>query len=103
MLIVSVLGLVFAGLVATALFTVMAQRRQRALGMLASLGAAEADVRFVLIADGLFAGVIGAGLGGAAAGWLLGDRAPSAVSRQPLEYKSLKRASPPEGTALESP
>jgi putative ABC transport system permease protein len=71
-LIVSVLGLVFIGLVATASFTVMAQRRQRALGMLASLGATEADVRFVLIADGLFAGVIGAGLGGAAAlgGWL---------------------------------
>jgi putative ABC transport system permease protein len=71
-LIVSVLGLVFIGLVATAAFTVMAQRRQRALGMLASLGATEADVRFVLIADGLFAGVAGAVVGGAAAlgGWL---------------------------------
>ena len=42
MLIVSVLGLAFIGLVATAAFTVMAQRRQRALGMLASLGATEA-------------------------------------------------------------
>jgi putative ABC transport system permease protein len=71
-LIVSVVGLVFIGLVATASFTVMAQRRQRALGMLASLGATEADVRFVLIADGLFAGVLGALLGAAAAlgGWL---------------------------------
>jgi putative ABC transport system permease protein len=71
-LIVSVLGLVFIGLVATAAFTVMAQRRQRALGMLASLGATEADVRFVLIADGLFAGVVGAAIGGAVAlgGWL---------------------------------
>ena len=71
-LIVSVLGLVFIGLVATAAFTVMAQRRQRALGMLASLGATEADVRFVLIADGLFAGIVGAVIGGAAAlgGWL---------------------------------
>jgi putative ABC transport system permease protein len=71
-LIVSVVGLVFIGLVATASFTVMAQRRQRALGMLASLGATEADVRFVLIADGLFAGVIGALIGAAAAlgGWL---------------------------------
>jgi len=71
-LIVSVLGLVFIGLVATAAFTVMAQRRQRALGMLASLGATEADVRFVLIADGLFAGVAGAVIGGAAAlgAWL---------------------------------
>src|ERR1700722_11348602 len=71
-LIVSVVGLVFIGLVATASFTVMAQRRQRALGMLASLGATEADVRFVLIADGLFAGVTGAVIGAAAAlgGWL---------------------------------
>ncbi len=71
-LIVSVIGLVFIGLVATASFTVMAQRRQRALGMLASLGATEADVRFVLIADGLFAGVIGALIGALAAlgSWL---------------------------------
>jgi putative ABC transport system permease protein len=71
-LIVSVIGLVFIGFVATASFTVMAQRRQRALGMLASLGATEADVRFVLIADGLLAGVLGAVLGAAAAlgGWL---------------------------------
>ena len=38
----SVLGLAFIGLVATAAFTVMAQRRQRALGMLASLGATPA-------------------------------------------------------------
>jgi putative ABC transport system permease protein len=71
-LMISVLGLVFIGLVATAAFTVMAQRRQRALGMLASLGATEADVRFVLIADGLIGGVLGAVIGAAAAlgGWL---------------------------------
>ena len=71
-LIISVLGLVFIGLVATASFTVMAQRRQRALGMLSSLGATEADVRFVLIADGLIGGVAGAIIGAAAAlgGWL---------------------------------
>ena len=71
-LIISVLGLVFIGLVATAAFTVMAQRRQRALGMLSSLGATEADVRFVLIADGLLGGVAGAVIGTAVAlgGWL---------------------------------
>jgi putative ABC transport system permease protein len=71
-LIISVLGLVFIGLVATAAFTVMAQRRQRALGMLSSLGATEADVRFVLIADGLLGGVAGAVIGAAVAlgGWL---------------------------------
>jgi putative ABC transport system permease protein len=66
-LVVSVLGLVFIGLVATAAFTVMAQRRQRALGMLASLGATEGDVRFVLVIDGLVAGLAGAAIGAAAA------------------------------------
>jgi putative ABC transport system permease protein len=64
-LIVSVLGLAFIGLVATAAFTVMAQRRQRSLGMLSSLGATERDVRFVLIVDGLVAGVLGAIIGAA--------------------------------------
>jgi putative ABC transport system permease protein len=62
-LIVSVLGLVFIGLVASAAFTVMAQRRQRALGMLSSLGATEGDVRFVLIMDGAIAGLLGAVVG----------------------------------------
>jgi putative ABC transport system permease protein len=64
-LIISVLGLAFIGLVASAAFTVMAQRRQRALGMLASLGATERDVRFVLLVDGLVGGVLGAIIGGA--------------------------------------
>jgi putative ABC transport system permease protein len=62
-LVVSVLGLVFIGLVASAAFTVMAQRRQRSLGMLSSLGATERDVRFVLIIDGAIAGLLGAVVG----------------------------------------
>jgi putative ABC transport system permease protein len=62
-LVVSVLGLVFIGLVASAAFTVMAQRRQRSLGMLSSLGATEGDVRFVLIMDGAIAGLLGAVVG----------------------------------------
>jgi putative ABC transport system permease protein len=70
-LIVSVLGLVFIGLVASAAFTVMAQRRQRALGLLSSLGATEGDVRFVLIVDGAIGGLLGAIIGTAIgfAGW----------------------------------
>jgi putative ABC transport system permease protein len=70
-LVVSVLGLVFIGLVASAAFTVMAQRRQRALGMLSSLGATEGDVRFVLVMDGAIAGLLGAVVGTAIgfAGW----------------------------------
>ena len=40
---VAVLGMVFTGLVAVAGFTVMAQRRLRALGMLSALGATESQ------------------------------------------------------------
>jgi putative ABC transport system permease protein len=56
----SVLGLVFTGLVAVAAFTVIAQRRLRALGMLSSLGATERHVELVMVANG-------AAVGGAAA------------------------------------
>jgi putative ABC transport system permease protein len=64
---VAVLGMVFTGLVAVAGFTVMAQRRLRALGMLSALGAAEANVRLVMAANGVLVG-----LSGAVAGTLIG-------------------------------
>jgi putative ABC transport system permease protein len=51
-LVVAVLGLVFVGLVSVAGFTVMAQRRLRALGMLSALGATERNVRLVMTANG---------------------------------------------------
>jgi putative ABC transport system permease protein len=52
----SVLGLVFIGLVAVAGFTVMAQRRLRALGMLSSLGATMRNVQLVMVANGAAVG-----------------------------------------------
>ena len=52
----SVLGLVFIGLVAVAGFTVMAQRRLRALGMLSSLGATGRNIQLVMIANGAAVG-----------------------------------------------
>jgi putative ABC transport system permease protein len=52
----SVLGLVFIGLVAVAGFTVMAQRRLRALGMLSSLGATIRNVQLVMVANGAAVG-----------------------------------------------
>jgi putative ABC transport system permease protein len=58
------LGLLFVGLMAVAGFTVMAQRRLRALGMLASLGATDKHVRLVMLADGAAVGVVGALAGG---------------------------------------
>ncbi|HEX8861426.1 MAG TPA: FtsX-like permease family protein [Actinomycetes bacterium] len=66
---VAIFGLIFIGLVAVAGFTVMAQRRLRALGMLSALGATDRDVRLVLLANGAVVGLVAA-LAGAAAGWV---------------------------------
>ena len=66
-LVVEVLGLAFIGLVSVASFSVMAQRRLRALGMLSAIGATERNLRLVMIAGGLMVGVVAA-LAGAAAG-----------------------------------
>jgi putative ABC transport system permease protein len=66
-LVIAVLGLVFIGLVAVAGFTVLAQRRLRALGMISALGAAERNVRLVMTANGAVVGVTAA-VAGAAAG-----------------------------------
>ncbi|HLJ98554.1 MAG TPA: FtsX-like permease family protein, partial [Streptosporangiaceae bacterium] len=62
-LVVAVLGLVFIGLVSVAGFTVMAQRRLRALGMISALGATQRNVRLVLTANGAFVGIVSALLG----------------------------------------
>ena len=66
-LVVEVLGLVFIGLVSVAGFSVMAQRRLRALGMLSAIGATERNLRLVMIAGGVAVGVA-ASLGGAVLG-----------------------------------
>jgi putative ABC transport system permease protein len=66
-LVVEVLGLAFIGLVSVASFSVMAQRRLRALGMLSAIGATGRNLRLVMIAGGLIVGVAGA-LAGAVLG-----------------------------------
>ncbi len=58
------IGLLFVGLMGVAGFTVMAQRRQRALGVLASLGATDKHVRLLMLADGAAVGLAGAIAGG---------------------------------------
>ena len=55
-LVVEVLGLAFIGLVSVASFSVLAQRRLRALGMLSAIGATERNLRLVMIAGGLVVG-----------------------------------------------
>jgi len=59
-LVVEVLGLVFIGLVSVAGFSVLAQRRLRALGMLSAIGATGRNLRLVMITGGLAVGVTAA-------------------------------------------
>ncbi|HUB39108.1 MAG TPA: FtsX-like permease family protein, partial [Streptosporangiaceae bacterium] len=66
-LVVEVIGLAFIGLVSVASYSVIAQRRLRALGMLSAIGATERHLRLVMIAGGLVAGIT-ASLAGAVLG-----------------------------------
>ncbi len=58
-------GMLLITLVAVGGFTVLAQRRLRSLGMLASLGATDSRVRLVVRANGVVVGVVGAVIGAA--------------------------------------
>ena len=56
-------GMLLIALVAVGGFTVVAQRRLRSLGMLASLGATDSRVRLVVRANGVVVGAVGAVIG----------------------------------------
>jgi putative ABC transport system permease protein len=58
-----VVGMLLIALVAVGGFTVLAQRRLRSLGMLASMGATDRHVRLVVLANGAVVGIVGAILG----------------------------------------
>ncbi len=62
-LVLATIGLTFIGLLSVAGFTVMAQRRLRALGMIGAIGATDRQVRRVMLANGAAVGVVGAGIG----------------------------------------
>ena len=66
------LGMLLIALVAVGGFTVLAQRRLRALGMLAAQGATEGNVGLVVKANGVVVGAVGslAGVGLAVVVWL---------------------------------
>jgi putative ABC transport system permease protein len=66
-LVLEVLGLAFIGMLSVASFSVMAQRRLRALGMLSAIGATGRNLRLVMIVNGTVVGVAGA-LAGTALG-----------------------------------
>ena len=63
----AVLGMLLIAMVGAGGFTVLAQRRLRAIGMLAAQGATQANIRLVVRANGVATGVVGA-----VAGFVLG-------------------------------
>ncbi len=62
-LLLATIGLTFIGLLSVAGFTVMAQRRLRALGMIGAIGATDRQVRRVMSANGVAVGTVGAIVG----------------------------------------
>ena len=60
---VATVGMLLIALVSIGGFTVLAQRRMRAIGMLESMGATDRNVRLVLEANGVIVGVVGAVVG----------------------------------------
>ena len=70
-LVFDTIALTFVGLIAVAGFTVLAQRRLRALGMLGAVGATDRQIRLVVLANGAVVGVVAAVTGTAAGlvGW----------------------------------
>jgi len=67
---VATVGMLLIALVSIGGFTVLAQRRMRALGMLESMGATDRNVRLVIRANGVIVGVVGA-LAGFALGLMM--------------------------------
>jgi putative ABC transport system permease protein len=71
-LVLATLAMLFVGLIGVAGFTVIAQRRLQALGMLGAMGATDRHIRLVMLADGAVVGATAAIVGTAVgfAGWL---------------------------------
>ncbi|HZA39524.1 MAG TPA: FtsX-like permease family protein, partial [Actinomycetota bacterium] len=60
---IATIGMLLVGLVASAGFVVIAQRRQRQLGMLAAIGATPRHLRVVVLTNGALAGMVAAATG----------------------------------------
>jgi putative ABC transport system permease protein len=88
---VATLGLLFVGLLAVAGFAVLAHRRQRALGMLASLGATDRHLRLMLLANGAAVGATAAISGTiiGLAGWFAVAPAVASASNHRVDRWSL--------------
>ena len=84
-LLLSSVLLMLVALVATASFAVVAHRRQRQLGMLASVGASDRQLRLVMLSNGVAVGAVAAVLGAivAFATWMaLQPRMEHALNRR---------------------
>lgn len=83
----STLVLLLVGLVSAASFTVIAQRRLRQIGMLAAIGATERHVRLVMVATGVFIGVLSVVIGTVLglAGWMAGAQRLETVARHRID------------------
>jgi putative ABC transport system permease protein len=90
-LVLGTVGLLFVGLLAVAGFTVLAQRRLRALGMLGSLGATDRQVRLVMLANGAAVGMSAALIGTAAglAGWLAFEPSLQSITEHRIDRFAL--------------
>ena len=70
---------------------VVAQRRQRQLGLLSAVGASDRDVSLVMLADGAILGVVAAAVGTALgiAGWLLAAPAIEGAANRRIDRLAL--------------
>lgn len=73
-LMITTVSLALVALIAAAGFVVVAQRRQRQLGLLDAIGATERHLRLVTVANGMIVGTVAAVVGGALGvlGWVVG-------------------------------
>ncbi len=85
------LALALVGLLAAAAFVVVAQRRQRQLGMLVAMGATARHVRLVMLATGAITGVLAAALGLVLGviGWILAVPAVEVAANHRIERGDL--------------
>ena len=88
-LVFDTIALTFVGLIAVAGFTVLAQRRLRALGMLGAVGATDRQIRLVVLANGAVVGVIAA-VTGTAAGLGLGRLRPAPGNDRPAQDRGIQ-------------
>jgi putative ABC transport system permease protein len=90
-LVLGTVGLLFVGLLAVAGFTVLAQRRLRALGTLGSLGATDRHVRLVMLANGAAVGVSAALIGTVVglAGWLAFEPSLASITAHRIDRFAL--------------